>query len=133
MSIIKKDNWPNLLRILTFICVCSTIAYFIGYVNGRQKPFAPNVQKIIDGERKRLAERAENFVEFHRGRAYQSGYEDGLMAAFIVFCMGVCWRNVTLLSFIDQSVVIVGIIVGIVSAFEAEKRQAQLENNERSI
>ena len=76
-----KDNWTNLLRILAFICVCSTIAYFIGYVKGRQKPFAPNVQKIIDGERKRLAERAEDFVEFHRGRAYQSGYEDGLMAA----------------------------------------------------
>lgn len=56
-----------------------------------------------------------------------------LMAAFIVFCMGVYWRNVTLLSFIDQSAVIVGIIVGIVSAFEAEKRQTQLESNERSI
>lgn len=76
-----KDTWPNLLRILAVICVCSTITYFIGYVKGRQKPFEPNVQKIIDSERKRLAERAEDFVEFHRGRAYQSGYEDGLTAA----------------------------------------------------
>lgn len=78
-----KDNWTNLLRILAVICVCSTIAYFIGYVKGRQKPFEPDIQKIIDSERKRLAERAEDFVEFHRGRAYQSGYEDGLASSSI--------------------------------------------------
>lgn len=56
-----------------------------------------------------------------------------LMTMFIVFCMGVYWRNITILSFFNQSAVIVGIVVGVVSAFEAEKRQAQLENNERSM
>ena len=76
-----KDTWPNLLRILAIICFCSVVSYLIGYVKGKQQPLRPDIQKIIDGERKRLAEKAQDFIDFHRGSAYQSGYEDGLASS----------------------------------------------------
>ena len=47
------------------------------------------------------------------------------MLAFIMFCMGVYWRNVTIISFINQFAVIVGIVIGIVSAFQIENAESR--------
>ncbi|MBR3222641.1 MAG: hypothetical protein IKF72_10465 [Kiritimatiellae bacterium] len=76
-----KDDWPTFLKILAVICFCSVLAYFIGYVNGKQQPLKPDIQKIIDREKSRLAEKAQDYIDLHRGRAYQSGYEDGVASS----------------------------------------------------
>jgi len=48
-----------------------------------------------------------------------------LLIAFIVFCMGVYWRNITTLAFIDQCVIFTGMIVGVVSAFQMENHSEE--------
>ena len=45
-----------------------------------------------------------------------------LLIVFVVFCLGVYWRNITVLALIDQCVIFAGMIVGVVSAFQMERQ-----------
>ena len=44
-----------------------------------------------------------------------------ILIAFTVFCMGVCWYNITVMAFLKQCVVFAGTIVGVVISFHLEK------------
>ena len=44
-----------------------------------------------------------------------------LLIAFLVFCMGVWWYNITLPAFLYQCVVFAGIIVGVIMSFHFER------------
>lgn len=68
------------------------------------------------------------FIAFYiapKKRAITATVISSLMLAFIMFCMGVYWRNVTIISFINQFAVIVGIVIGIVSAFQIENAESR--------